>query len=71
VIRVGLGVHDSILGLPLEASRLLVQRAGESDLDFVVVGDHLSFNGGQGFDGIVSATLALAGLRGLHVAGRH
>jgi alkanesulfonate monooxygenase SsuD/methylene tetrahydromethanopterin reductase-like flavin-dependent oxidoreductase (luciferase family) len=60
VIRVGLGVHDSILGLPLEASRLLVQRAGESDLDFVVVGDHLSFNGGQGFDGIVSATLALA-----------
>jgi alkanesulfonate monooxygenase SsuD/methylene tetrahydromethanopterin reductase-like flavin-dependent oxidoreductase (luciferase family) len=60
MIRVGLAVHDPILGLPPEASRLLIHRAAESGLDFLVVGDHLSFNGGQGFDGIVSATLALA-----------
>jgi alkanesulfonate monooxygenase SsuD/methylene tetrahydromethanopterin reductase-like flavin-dependent oxidoreductase (luciferase family) len=60
VIRVGLDVHDSILGLPPEASRLLVQRAVGSGLDYLVVGDHISFRGGQGFDGIVSATLALA-----------
>jgi alkanesulfonate monooxygenase SsuD/methylene tetrahydromethanopterin reductase-like flavin-dependent oxidoreductase (luciferase family) len=60
VIRVGLDVHDSILGQPPEASRRLLERAAESGLDFLVVGDHLSFNGGQGFDGIVSAAFALA-----------
>jgi alkanesulfonate monooxygenase SsuD/methylene tetrahydromethanopterin reductase-like flavin-dependent oxidoreductase (luciferase family) len=60
VIRVGLDVHESILGQAPEASRLLVQQAAESGLDFLVVGDHLSFNGGQGFDGIVSAAFALA-----------
>jgi alkanesulfonate monooxygenase SsuD/methylene tetrahydromethanopterin reductase-like flavin-dependent oxidoreductase (luciferase family) len=60
VIRVGLGVHDSILGQPPEASRRLLKRAAEGGLDFLVVGDHLSFQGGQGFDGIVSAAFALA-----------
>jgi alkanesulfonate monooxygenase SsuD/methylene tetrahydromethanopterin reductase-like flavin-dependent oxidoreductase (luciferase family) len=60
VIRVGLDVHESILGLPPEASRRLIRRAADSELDFVVVGDHVSFHGGQGFDGIVSATLALS-----------
>jgi alkanesulfonate monooxygenase SsuD/methylene tetrahydromethanopterin reductase-like flavin-dependent oxidoreductase (luciferase family) len=60
VIRVGLDVHESILGLPPEASRPLIRRVADSELDFVVVGDHVSFHGGQGFDGIVSATLALS-----------
>ncbi len=60
MIRVGLGVHDSILGQPPGASRRLLERAAESGLDFLVVGDHLSFHGGQGFDGIVSAAFALA-----------
>ena len=60
MIRVGLDVHESILGLPPEASRLLIRRVADSELDFVVVGDHVSFHGGQGFDGIVSATLALS-----------
>jgi alkanesulfonate monooxygenase SsuD/methylene tetrahydromethanopterin reductase-like flavin-dependent oxidoreductase (luciferase family) len=60
VIRVGLDVHVPILGQPPEASRLLLERAAESGLDFLVVGDHLSFQGGQGFDGIVSAAFALA-----------
>jgi len=60
LIRVGLDVHDSILGQAPEASRRLLERAGESGLDFQVVGDHLSFQGGQGFDGIVSAAFALA-----------
>ena len=60
MIRVGLDVHDLILGQPPEASRRLLERAAESGLDFLVVGDHLSFQGGQGFDGIVSATFALA-----------
>ena len=60
MIRVGLDVHESILGQPPEASRRLLERAGESGLDFQVVGDHLSFQGGQGFDGIVSAAFALA-----------
>jgi len=60
VIRVGLDVHDSILGQQPEASRRLLERAAESGLDFLVVGDHLSFQRGQGFDGIVSAAFALA-----------
>ena len=60
MIRVGLGVHDMILGQPPEASRLLTQRAADAGLDYLVVGDHLSFQGGQGFDGIVSAAFALA-----------
>jgi len=60
VIRVGLDVHDAILGQSPEASRRLVQRPADSGLDFLVVGDHLSFQGGQGFDGIVSAAFALA-----------
>ena len=60
MIRVGLDVHDSILGQQPEASRRLLERAAESGLDFLVVGDHLSFQGGQGFDGIVSAAFALA-----------
>jgi alkanesulfonate monooxygenase SsuD/methylene tetrahydromethanopterin reductase-like flavin-dependent oxidoreductase (luciferase family) len=60
VIRVGLDVHDLILGQPPEASRRLLDRAAQSGLDFLVVGDHLSFQGGQGFDGIVSAAFALA-----------
>jgi alkanesulfonate monooxygenase SsuD/methylene tetrahydromethanopterin reductase-like flavin-dependent oxidoreductase (luciferase family) len=60
VIRVGLDVHASILGQPPDASRRLLERAGESGLEFLAVGDHLSFQGGQGFDGIVSAAFALA-----------
>src|SRR5438132_11420444 len=60
MIRVGLDIHESILGLPPEASRLLIRRVADADLDFAVVGDHVSFHGGQGFDGIVSATLALS-----------
>ena len=52
-------------GLTPEASRLLIQRAAESGLDFLVVGDHLSFHGGQGFDGIVSATLGVLLVAGL------
>ena len=60
MIRVGLDIHESILGLPPEGSQRLIRRVAESELDFVVVGDHVSFHGGQGFDGIVSATLALS-----------
>jgi alkanesulfonate monooxygenase SsuD/methylene tetrahydromethanopterin reductase-like flavin-dependent oxidoreductase (luciferase family) len=60
VIRIGLDVHESILGQPPEASRRHLETTAESGLDFLVVGDHLSFQGGQGFDGIVSASFALA-----------
>ena len=62
MIRVGLDIHESILGLTPEGAQRLIRRVAESELDFVVVGDHFSFNGGQGFDGMVSATLAKAGI---------
>src|SRR6202035_5135501 len=36
----------------------LIDRAG---IDYVGVGDHVSFHDGTGFDGLISATAALSG----------
>lgn len=38
----------------------LLRSAADAGLDHVGVGDHVSFHGGTGFDGLVLATLALA-----------
>lgn len=60
MIKVGLDVHESILALPPTESRVLVERAADAGLDYLVVGDHLSFQGGRGFDGLIAAAFALA-----------
>ena len=40
--------------------RSLLERVAENNIDHVCVGDHVSFNGGQGFDGIVQAAVLAA-----------
>ncbi len=59
MITVGLDVHESILSTGPQQRRDLLARAYAAGLDHVVVGDHVSFHGGRGFDGMVSATAAL------------
>jgi alkanesulfonate monooxygenase SsuD/methylene tetrahydromethanopterin reductase-like flavin-dependent oxidoreductase (luciferase family) len=46
-------------GGPKQRARLL-RHTADVGLDHVTVGDHISFHGGTGFDGIVSATSVLA-----------
>ncbi len=55
----GLDVHESILSTSPRQRRDLLGRAQAAGLDHVVVADHVSFYGGRGFDGLVSATAAL------------
>ncbi|WP_445548346.1 MULTISPECIES: LLM class flavin-dependent oxidoreductase [unclassified Frankia] len=59
MITVGLDVHESILSTSPRQRRDLLGRAQAAGLDHVVVADHVSFYGGRGFDGLVSATAAL------------
>lgn len=59
-IRLGVDVHESVLTLGPIERRALLARVAAVGLDHVVVADHVSFHGGTGFDGMVSATAALA-----------
>lgn len=59
-IAVGVDVHELILDVDAAHRRRLLTRAGAAGLDHVGVGDHVSFLGGAGFDGMVSATAALS-----------
>lgn len=59
-VRVGVDVHELILDVDPVRRRRLLARAADAGLDYVGVGDHVSFRGGGGFDGMVSATAALA-----------
>src|SRR5690606_12087684 len=60
VLRVGLSVTDSLLVPDPLARRRLLTSAADAGLDHITVGDHISFHGGTGFDGMVSATSVLA-----------
>jgi alkanesulfonate monooxygenase SsuD/methylene tetrahydromethanopterin reductase-like flavin-dependent oxidoreductase (luciferase family) len=60
MIRLGLDVHEAVLSLGPAERRALLARVAAAGLDHVVVADHVSFHGGTGFDGMVSATGALA-----------
>lgn len=59
--RVGISFpHDGLLGSGAAQRRDLLRRASDAGLDHVTVGDHISFHGGTGFDGLVTATSVLA-----------
>jgi alkanesulfonate monooxygenase SsuD/methylene tetrahydromethanopterin reductase-like flavin-dependent oxidoreductase (luciferase family) len=58
-LSVGVDVQELILGVSSGRRRQLLTRAADAGLDYVGVGDHVSFHGGTGFDGLVSATAAL------------
>jgi alkanesulfonate monooxygenase SsuD/methylene tetrahydromethanopterin reductase-like flavin-dependent oxidoreductase (luciferase family) len=60
-IRVGCRIPYSVFEQDARALRAAVTRAEAVALDHVCMGDHVSFHGGQGFDGLVQAA-ALASL---------
>lgn len=60
-LTVGVDVHDLVLPASHERRRELLARAADAGLDHVCVADHVSFQGGTGFDGMVGTAAALAG----------
>jgi alkanesulfonate monooxygenase SsuD/methylene tetrahydromethanopterin reductase-like flavin-dependent oxidoreductase (luciferase family) len=59
VIKLGISDQDSLMGPDGARRRGLLERAADAGLDHVTVGDHISFHGGTGFDGLVSASAVL------------
>ena len=60
-VAVGMRIPYSLFEQDARALRAAVARAEASGLDHVCMGDHVSFHGGQGFDGLLQAA-ALASL---------
>jgi alkanesulfonate monooxygenase SsuD/methylene tetrahydromethanopterin reductase-like flavin-dependent oxidoreductase (luciferase family) len=60
VVRVGISVHDSLMTADPDARRRLLGLIDQAGIDYVGVGDHVSFHDGTGFDGLISATAALS-----------
>ncbi|WP_344854123.1 LLM class flavin-dependent oxidoreductase [Amycolatopsis ultiminotia] len=60
-LEVGVAVNDELLIADGPRRRGLVNHIAEAGLGHVTVGDHISFHGGTGFDGMVAATSVLAG----------
>ncbi|MFF3572889.1 LLM class flavin-dependent oxidoreductase [Nocardia jiangxiensis] len=59
-LRIGLSATDALLVADPKARRALLDAAADAGLDHITVGDHISFHGGTGFDGMVSATSVLS-----------
>jgi alkanesulfonate monooxygenase SsuD/methylene tetrahydromethanopterin reductase-like flavin-dependent oxidoreductase (luciferase family) len=66
-LTVGIDVHDTILPATVEGRTALLGRIADAGLDFTCVADHVSFQGGTGFDGMVAAAGVLAGHPDLEV----
>jgi alkanesulfonate monooxygenase SsuD/methylene tetrahydromethanopterin reductase-like flavin-dependent oxidoreductase (luciferase family) len=60
VPEVGISVHDSLMTADPVRRRALLALADQAGLDYLCVGDHVSFHDGTGFDGLTSATAALS-----------
>ncbi len=58
-VKVGISVHDSLMVADPARRRALLTRIERAGLDYVCVGDHVSFHDGTGFDGLTAATAAL------------
>lgn len=52
--------HEALFGAVGERRRALLERTAAAGLDHVTVGDHISFHGGTGFDGLLSAASVLS-----------
>ena len=59
-VRVGCGLPFSVASGGLEAQRVAVAQAADAGIDHLMVGDHVSFIFGIGFDGLVNATSLLS-----------
>jgi alkanesulfonate monooxygenase SsuD/methylene tetrahydromethanopterin reductase-like flavin-dependent oxidoreductase (luciferase family) len=76
--KLGVAVNEALLVPDPAARRRILDHIARAGLDHVTTGDHISFQGGAGFDGLVSATSILAAndalrvLIGVYLAGlRH
>src|ERR1700733_10515732 len=59
-IRVGISDQDGLTPPDPLLRRELLGRIAAAGLDHVTVGDHISFHGGTGFDGMITASMLLA-----------
>lgn len=59
-LEVGVSVHDSLMQADPDRRRALLAGVEAAGLDHVTLGDHVSFHGGAGFDGLIAATAVLA-----------
>jgi alkanesulfonate monooxygenase SsuD/methylene tetrahydromethanopterin reductase-like flavin-dependent oxidoreductase (luciferase family) len=59
-IDVGISDQDGFTTTDPRTRRRLLRRVADAGLDHVTVGDHVSFHGGTGFDGMITASTLLA-----------
>jgi alkanesulfonate monooxygenase SsuD/methylene tetrahydromethanopterin reductase-like flavin-dependent oxidoreductase (luciferase family) len=59
-ISVGISDQDGFTTTDPQTRRRLLDRVAEAGLDHVTMGDHVSFHGGTGFDGMITASTLLA-----------
>lgn len=59
-LAVGVSVHDSLMQADPQTRRALLDGVEAAGLDHVTLGDHVSFHGGTGLDGLIAATAVLA-----------
>ena len=58
-MKVGIAVNEDLLIPDPAERRRILDHIADAGLDHVTTGDHVSFHGGAGFDGLVSATSIL------------
>jgi len=58
--KLGVAVNEDLLIPDAAARRRILDHIADAGLDHVTTGDHISFHGGTGFDGLMSATSILA-----------
>lgn len=66
-LSIGIRIPHSTANGTANALRDLVARAEEAGIDRLCVGDHVTFNGGQGYDGLLQAAVLATATRGLEV----
>jgi alkanesulfonate monooxygenase SsuD/methylene tetrahydromethanopterin reductase-like flavin-dependent oxidoreductase (luciferase family) len=59
-LSIGISDQDGFTTTDPRVRRLLLQRVADAGLGHVTMGDHVSFHGGAGFDGMVTASTLLA-----------
>ena len=59
-VQVGVSVHDSLMMAGAQRRRDLTGLIEQAGLDYLSLGDHVSFHDGTGFDGLIAATAALS-----------
>lgn len=60
MIDLGISVHDNLLNATPNARRAVLDRISSAGLNHATVADHISFHGGTGFDGLISASSVLS-----------